>query len=254
MIELLWKSGKAKGYTDLLPSDWFENEGHWRSLRHAVRGPRGGMKLVRCALRVNGGIADVDYGGDHTAFNKPIFDVGVIRMVFENTRRKRVQQFFWKDADARQFVEMTDGDVEWRNASDPESTRPFNPTNLEDGRKKIERMVTQRQGQPAFRNALLAAYNNRCAITGCTIDDVLEAAHISPYLGKHTNHVTNGLLLRADVHTLFDRGLIKIHRDYRVTAQDDVKAIYELPASITVPKNVNCRPDKKALGIKAKLP
>ena len=39
---------------------------------------------------------------------------------------------------------------------------------------------------------------------------VLEAAHLTPYLGPETNHVTNGLLLRADLHTLFDTGAIAI--------------------------------------------
>ena len=43
--------------------------------------------------------------------------------------------------------------------------------------------------------------------------DALEAAHISPYLGSHTNHVQNGLLLRADLHSLFDLGLIAIDPD-----------------------------------------
>ena len=47
-----------------------------------------------------------------------------------------------------------------------------------------------------------------CAVTGCTVTRVLEAAHLRPYRGKHTNHVTNGLLLRADIHTLLDYELL----------------------------------------------
>ena len=39
---------------------------------------------------------------------------------------------------------------------------------------------------------------------------MLEAAHITPYLGPNTNHPSNGLLLRADIHTLFDLGLLTI--------------------------------------------
>jgi hypothetical protein len=42
------------------------------------------------------------------------------------------------------------------------------------------------------------------------VEDVLEAAHIMPYRGKQTSHVSNGLLLRADLHTLFDCGLLTI--------------------------------------------
>lgn len=53
-------------------------------------------------------------------------------------------------------------------------------------------------------------YGQACAITGCNLPALLEAAHIYPYKGAHTNVVSNGLLLRADVHTLFDLRLIAI--------------------------------------------
>ncbi|TWD73144.1 HNH endonuclease [Kribbella amoyensis] len=73
-----------------------------------------------------------------------------------------------------------------------------------DARQFVERSVAQRRGQPQFRLALLRAYDNRCCLTGCDAVAALEAAHIYPYRGDHTNVVTNGLLLRADLHTLFD--------------------------------------------------
>ncbi|MBA3596224.1 MAG: HNH endonuclease [Methylibium sp.] len=64
----------------------------------------------------------------------------------------------------------------------------------------------------------MAAYRGRCAISGCAVSAILEAAHIVPYLGDHTNHVQNGILLRADIHSLFDLGLITIAPDtYSVT-------------------------------------
>jgi putative restriction endonuclease len=47
-------------------------------------------------------------------------------------------------------------------------------------------------------------------ITGCDAIEALEAAHISPYRGEEANHPQNGLLLRADLHSLFDLGLIAI--------------------------------------------
>ena len=86
----------------------------------------------------------------------------------------------------------------------------FDPHNLEEAIEKVSRAVTQRRGQPQFREELLAAYGGRCAITGCDAKEALEAAHIVPYKGRDTNHVQNGLLLRADIHTLFDLGLIAI--------------------------------------------
>ena len=66
------------------------------------------------------------------------------------------------------------------------------------------------ESQILFRDRLLNAYGGRCAISGCSVADVLEAAHIYPYRGAHTNVASNGLLLRSDLHTLFDCGLIGI--------------------------------------------
>jgi len=57
---------------------------------------------------------------------------------------------------------------------------------------------------------LLDAYSRWCAISDCDAPDALEAAHISPYRGGHTDRVDNGLLLRADLHSLFDLGLLGV--------------------------------------------
>lgn len=86
----------------------------------------------------------------------------------------------------------------------------FDPSSVDDARQRVLRSIAQRRGQRAFRDALMSAYEGRCAMTGCAIADVLEAAHIYPYRGLATNAVSNGLLLRADLHTLFDCGLITI--------------------------------------------
>jgi hypothetical protein len=86
----------------------------------------------------------------------------------------------------------------------------FDAAALVDARARVLREVVQRQGQPAFRNALLAAYGGRCAVTGCDAEDALEAAHIIGYCGPASQDVRNGLLLRADIHTLFDLDLVSI--------------------------------------------
>ena len=67
-----------------------------------------------------------------------------------------------------------------------------------------------RQGQPRFRTKLLKAYGARCAVTTCDLEQDLEAGHLFPHLGKHTNQVQIGLLMRSDLHTNFDRGLIGV--------------------------------------------
>ena len=88
--------------------------------------------------------------------------------------------------------------------------QPFDPHDLEDARATVLRSIKARRGQAAFRRSLMAAYDERCAVTGCAIADILEAAHILPYRGGDTNHPSNGLLLRTDLHTLFDCGLISV--------------------------------------------
>jgi predicted restriction endonuclease len=105
-------------------------------------------------------------------------------------------------------------------------TDTFDPADVVDARERTLIAIVRRRGQPAFRQALLAAYQGRCAVTGCDAEPVLEAAHIVPYLGPQTNHVTNGLLLRADIHTLFDLGLLSIEPTSRV-----VRLAPELQAS-----------------------
>jgi hypothetical protein len=92
----------------------------------------------------------------------------------------------------------------------------FDPTNVEDGRLRILAGIVRRQGQQTFRSKLLEAYRSRCVITRCSTPWVLEAAHIMPYRGRHTNTVSNGLLLRADIHTLFDLCLVSIDPDSRI--------------------------------------
>jgi hypothetical protein len=86
----------------------------------------------------------------------------------------------------------------------------FNPNGVADARRRVLTALAQRQGQPQFRRKLLDAYRYRCPVTACDLEEALEAAHIIPYVGPSTNHVQNGLLLRSDIHTLFDRGFIGI--------------------------------------------
>lgn len=89
-------------------------------------------------------------------------------------------------------------------------SRSFDPAGIIDSRRRVLAQIVRRRGQQEFRERLLAAYNGRCAITGCDAIDALEAAHIVPYQGDVTNRSQNGLLLRADIHTLFDLYLIGV--------------------------------------------
>lgn len=131
-----------------------------------------------------------------------------------------------------------------------EETDAFDASDSSDGRKKVIASIVRRRGQPKFRRELIDAYVGRCAVTGCALVDILEGAHIKPYMGDHTNHVSNGLLLRADVHTLFDLQLVRIHPEtLRVEVAPRAKAAYGQfdGQSITVPAEKSRRPDAEAL-------
>lgn len=69
---------------------------------------------------------------------------------------------------------------------------------------------TQRDGQHAFRKEILKNYESKCAITREKTKPVLEAAHIEPYAKSHNHLPSNGLLLKSDIHKLFDEGLVSI--------------------------------------------
>ncbi|RWP07138.1 MAG: hypothetical protein EOQ97_19480, partial [Mesorhizobium sp.] len=58
---------------------------------------------------------------------------------------------------------------------------PFNPASVKDARQRVMRVIAERRGQRVFRDRLRRAYDGKCALTGCGVLDVLEAAHITPY-------------------------------------------------------------------------
>jgi hypothetical protein len=127
----------------------------------------------------------------------------------------------------------------------------FDPTGIKDARTRILSSIVRRQGQPAFRRRLLSAYNRRCAITGCSVESVLEAAHIVPYKGEITNRPENGILLRADFHTLFDLRLIAVDEvTMRLLVSPRLNGTgYEKyrGKQVRVPKDVYNRPSREAI-------
>lgn len=104
------------------------------------------------------------------------------------------------------------------------ATGVFQPISVTDARTRHFEAIIRRRGHPRFRQALIRAYNGRCAISGCRSLDVLEAALIRPYRGDHTYSISNGILMRSDLHTLFDLGRIGIDtRDMSVLLKEGLK-------------------------------
>lgn len=83
--------------------------------------------------------------------------------------------------------------------------------------------IKPRIGQGAFKVLITDAYRRRCAITGEKTLPVLEAAHIKPYSLNGPHAINNGLLLRRDFHTLFDRGYITIDKNLTVEVSHRIK-------------------------------
>lgn len=83
----------------------------------------------------------------------------------------------------------------------------------DDQLTKIEALIKirLRKYQSKFRKNLLKLYNNKCAISGISVNQVLQAAHAAPHATHGINKIENGILLRSDLHLLFDNGLLKIH-------------------------------------------
>jgi putative restriction endonuclease len=99
---------------------------------------------------------------------------------------------------------------------------------LEDGERYGSAYLTRaRLGQGTFQVLVRDAYQRRCAITGERTLPVLEAAHIKPYAKSGPHRVSNGLLLRSDLHTLFDLGYLTIDKELRVEVSRRIREEYE---------------------------
>jgi putative restriction endonuclease len=109
---------------------------------------------------------------------------------------------YFAELTARVLGTGIDVDIQW-----PLHTGPM----FSDPRLRRERL-----GQKGFQAAILTVYNRSCAITGTKIWPALQAAHIFPVNAGGEHRIDNGLLLRSDVHTMFDRGYLGVDPDYRL--------------------------------------
>ena len=86
-----------------------------------------------------------------------------------------------------------------------------------------EYLIKSRLGQGAFRILVTDAYNRNCAISGEKALPVLQAAHIKPFNEQGPNSINNGLLLRSDLHILFDRGYLTVTPEYKIEVSRKIK-------------------------------
>ena len=154
----------------------------------------------------------------------------LIRAVWEGSNRRRMPEDRFSPGGTvtnRVLQEIIDGILDHGLAAIP-ATPPndvhqdedalfedvagaFDPAGLEDERTRRLAEMARREGRNRFRTAGVEAYGARCAVTDTAVPAVLDAAHIAPYRGQRFNVVPNGLCLRRDIHSLFDRGMLAVH-------------------------------------------
>jgi len=115
--------------------------------------------------------------------------------------------------------------------------------------------VRRRLGQGSFRVLVTDTYERHCAVTGERVLPVLEAAHIKPVAQGGTHRIDNGLLLRSDLHKLFDAGYVTVAPDHRVRVSRRLREDFDNGEyyrrfegrEIWVPRDPEDRPDPEFL-------
>ena len=116
-------------------------------------------------------------------------------------------------------------------------------------------LVRPRLGQGAFRILVTDTYQRRCAVTREKALPVLQAAHIKPIAEGGPHQINNGLLLRSDVHTLFDRGYVTVSPDFQFRVSRRLKADFDNgehyfqleETKIWVPQDIGEQPNREVL-------
>ena len=248
---------------DLRYNDYFEdNLFHWDSqnpqhintpkIKEMVLGKVKVHLLVRVFDKIKGKTQPYTYCGllgyfkHDPATNRPESKLTPVHIIFksldydESPNENLKEIYNWSSV--TQLLGLIEDELEDDN--------DFDVLDLTDARKKVIKTIVQRRGQKEFRRQLLEAYTGKCAVTRTGYPQVLEAAHIMPYKGEHTNDISNGILLRSDIHTLFDLGLISIADDYKILMKSElmVTEYAELMGVILeLPESQEMRPNLEAL-------
>jgi putative restriction endonuclease len=116
-------------------------------------------------------------------------------------------------------------------------------------------LIRPRLGQGAFRILVTDSYHRRCAVSGERTLPALDAAHIRPFAEGGSHEISNGVLMRRDIHGLLDLGYVTIAPDMKFEVSKKIREEFENGryyyslhgASIQLPGDVALRPDRSAL-------
>lgn len=116
-------------------------------------------------------------------------------------------------------------------------------------------LIQPRLGQGAFRILVTDHYRRRCAISGERTLPALDAAHIRPFADGGSHEISNGILMRRDIHSLFDLGYVTISPDMKFEVSRKIREEYENGrhyyalhgTSVQTPEGSDRQPNRSAL-------
>ena len=154
-------------------------------------------------------------------------------------------------------TDEADGKYIWEAVSERLLVSPGAETITEgaDTRYGAPTLIKPRLGQGAFRLAITDSYDRRCAVSGEKTLPILDAAHIKAFEAGGEHALSNGLLLRTDIHRLFDLGYVTVGPDNRFEVSGRLKAdfdngrhYYELHGTtVRSPRRGDAMPSPEAL-------
>lgn len=155
----------------------------------------------------------------------------------------------------RYSTDETDGLALWTAVQDAVTSPKLGGAGETQARYGEPVLIRPRLGQGAFRILVTDSYKRRCAVSGERTLPALDAAHIRPFSDGGPHEAANGILLRRDIHSLFDAGYVTITPDLRFEVSrrireefDNGRHYYALHGqSVATPEQVPCRPDPLAL-------
>jgi hypothetical protein len=194
--KIKWTNKEAGRHVDLLPVELFATDEPGREITHHIQRPNGSFYLARCSLYAKGNTATLTYSEDDRWWS------GKTKLIFSNSRRQTINEVLWADEGSSVFRDLHAvlEKVDWEAQE-------------EVARLKMLGTIARRPEQTIFSAKLREAYLGKCAVTGCATAQALQAAHIQVRKGVDNNDLKNGILLRADIHALFDVGLITLTED-----------------------------------------
>lgn len=149
----------------------------------------------------------------------------------------------------------TEGLALWEAVTNRLSRQAFPSMMRDQARFGAPRLIRPRLGQGAFRVIVTDSYGRRCAVTRERTLPALEAAHIRPYGDGGVHEARNGLLLRRDIHSLFDAGYVTVTPDLDFEVSRRIKEEFENGRHyyslhgqrISAPQDASQRPDPASL-------